>query len=505
MLVVIEQSQRQVVVRCCEHARGVGVRPGMPVAQARALFAPADAARVRLEAHEPERDHAALTRLAIWAHCLSPVVSLDTPINSASHTEPDSSDDLLAEPEGILLDMTGSEAVFGGEEHMLDLARQRFDRLGIHARIALAPTVGCAWALARFADASPTRITPGDQRNTLAPLPIAALRVSGETVAALSDVGVETIGQLMELPRSALPARFGGGLLMQLDRALGRLPETIEPIRPLPPPTAGRVFEGPTDRVESIEHAAREVLGEMVRQLRERQMGARLVTLTLHRSDMEPEHLRLTMALPSCDDRHLWSLLRPKLERAHLGFGVEGVACSAGQLRRVGHEQASHWDQPGERAGERSGDRSSGSRWGGEREAAAMIDTLRNRMGIDRVRYATLRASHLPERAVALELEPDRSVPAATPNDRPTLLFERPIPVDVIALTPDGPVHGVRWAGQDHGVACCFGPERLGDEWWRRDAGSTRDYFAVRTERGRWLWLARAIETNRWFIHGVWA
>ena len=91
-----------------------------------------------------------------------------------------------------------------------------------------------------------------------------------------------------------------------------------------------------------------------------------------------------------------------------------------------------------------------------------------------------------------------------TPGDRPTLLFDRPFPAEVIALTPDGPVHRVSWNGEDLVVLACFGPERIGGEWWRaRDA--TRDYFAVCVEDGRWLWLVRGIEGGRWFVHGVWA
>ena len=481
LLVVADQHQRQVVTACCARSRRVGVRAGMAVVQARALFAPDEAGSVCLEPHEPECDRVALHKLAVWAHRFSPVVAIDTPTEEGR------------EPDGLLLDMTGSEAVFDGEERMLRVVAERFGRLRVHAHIAVAPTIGSAWAMARFGSAPSSAVRPGNQRDAIAPLPIAALRLPAETTIGLSDIGIETISQLMDLPRAALPARFGEDVLLQLDRALGHAMETIDPIRPLPLPMAERVFDGPTDRIESIEHAVQGVLDELAGVLRERQVGAREVALVLHRSDLEPEYLEITMARPSCDAQHLWRLLRPKLEHAHLGFGVEGVLVRADAVERILHEQSSHWRD------------TSQQQWGSDRETIALIDTMRNRMGSESVRHAVLRESHLPERAFAMQRELASSPVALTPNDRPTMLFDHPIPIEVIALTPDGPVHRVRWDSREHVVTSCASPERLSNEWWQHTAGSTRDYYAVRIESGRWLWLARAIETNKWFIHGVWA
>ena len=49
----------------------------------------------------------------------------------------------------------------------------------------------------------------GDERDALAPLPLAALRLPGETVAALARVGLKRIGDILDLPRAPLAARFG--------------------------------------------------------------------------------------------------------------------------------------------------------------------------------------------------------------------------------------------------------------------------------------------------------
>ena len=76
----------------------------------------------------------------------------------------------------------------------------------------------------------------------LTPLPLAALRLSHETVAALARLGLKRIGDILDLPRAPLAARFGADLLRQLDRALGREHEPLTPRLPVAPYVAEQAF-----------------------------------------------------------------------------------------------------------------------------------------------------------------------------------------------------------------------------------------------------------------------
>jgi len=430
----------------------------------------------RIERHDPVRERAALRALAQWATRFSPLVAID-------------------EPDGLRLDVAGCAHLFGGEPRLRRTVERRLERLGIASRVAIAPTYGCAWGVARFAPPERRLVEPGGARDAIAPLPARALRLPESLVSDLDALGLHRVGDLLDLPRSAATARFGPELSSRLDQALGQAFELIDPVRREPPVARERLFQGPTTQTEAIEHAVRELLAETCRELSRRDAGAQLVSVELIRSDLPPLTIDLRVSRPARDPRRLWSLLAPKLERAHLGFGVEGVRVRAGDVGRVRHEQSSRWTSD-ERA----------DREALRREAAELIDTLAARFGGDRVRRAALAESHRPERAVrwssALEPEPPEAPPA--PADRPTALLDRPVPADVLALTPDGPVHRVRFGGREHEIVRCVGPERLAPEWWRR-AGSTRDYFAVATSEGRWLWVARSLETGRWFVHGIWA
>ncbi len=445
----------------------------MPAAQARALFEPGG---IRIEPFDPASDARSLRRLAVWAQQLSPLVEIDP-------------------PDGLLLDTSGCDRVFGTEQRLVERAAVSMNGLGIQARVVIAPTFAAARSLARYGP-EPTAVIPGSARleDVLAPLPIAALDAEPATVAALAEIGIERIGHLLELPRSCLPSRFGPSLLLRLDQALGRSFEAIEPVRETEPVSASIAFDGPTVQTEAIELATRALLADVTRRLGERECGARQLEIVLDRSDLEPETVTLSLSRPSRDATHLLRLARPRLERVHLGFGVERLTIRVGVSARIPHRQSEHCDSA-------AADSDTESAFGD------FVDAVVNRLGPSAAMSPRLRALRRPEHAA--EIVPVSDANASRPvhpvdADRPSILLDQPEPAQVVALTPDGPVHSVRWRGHDHAVTRCVGPERIGHEWWR-SPGTTRDYFRVRTESGLWLWLARALEPNRWFVHGVWA
>src|SRR3954471_7449855 len=124
---VIATGGRRLLAALNPAAGAAGLVPGMPLADALSFLpslatVPAD----------PVADFASLTRLAEWCSRYSP------------WTAPDGAD-------GIKIEITGCAHLWGGEAQLAaDLAR-RLTRQTIRHRIAIAGTLGAAWALARFA------------------------------------------------------------------------------------------------------------------------------------------------------------------------------------------------------------------------------------------------------------------------------------------------------------------------------------------------------------------
>lgn len=458
-------------------AFAAGVRPRMSLAHGRALIR---ANRVLEIPHEPDRDAAALAALARWCFRWSPVVRADP-------------------PDSVLLDITGCEHLFGGEERLAVSVRDELARLRVTARIGVASTVGTAGAVARFG-AKPVMLVPaGQERNAIAEFPIAALRADHEACESLAEVGVSTVGQLLDLPRCALPSRYGEGLLRRIDQALGFIAEPVHGVVDQEPLWLALELAGGTTQWESIAEGVKRMLCELVVLLRHREAGACRLAARFTRLDASPAEITLDVTRPTRARSHLWSLLRPKLERLHLGNGIERIELHALRIGPIVHEQRGIVGIDDDRERECS-----------DAELDQMLETMAARLGPDRVRRAERVPSHRPERAFVTQpalAAVERALPveiADPPIARPTVLLDPPEPVEVVVLLPEGPLLRLWWRGVERIVAACHGPERVGGEWWLARE-SSRDYFRVQTDKGVWLWVFHEPVGRGWCVHGVWA
>lgn len=484
VLAVTTVAQAQRVQHCCARAYRAGVRSGMTLAHARAILPHVD---VRGLDHDARRDVLTLEALARWSERFSPVVSVDSSVSGCA--------------DGLLVDITGCEHLFGGEMPIALAVRDGLALLGFTARIGVASTVGAAWAAARFGTGTIVRVPTGEERRALAPLSVAALRVEADIVEALREVAIESVGEVFDLPRSTLPARYGDELLRRIDQALGTLPEPIARLPDRVSFIASRELPGGTTQVEAIEAALKWLLGQL-RQLLERQeSGLRRLEITFDRLDAATITMRLLVTRPTRNEKHLWTLIRPRVERLEMGYGIERITLAASHVARMPHPQEFLPYATGCGENTKADDAA----------FAETLDTIANRFGANRVVRIESRASHLPEHAmcfVSIHEPPAKPEAAAsarwfTPADRPSRLLSRPEPVRVVALTPDGPVVRLWRKDVERRVLGSIGPERIGAAWWSRREPA-RDYFRVQEETGRWLWLYQDRTTRAWFVHGEW-
>ena len=467
------------VVAACRRALGRGVRVGMTVAHASAVLDEVP----RVDGHAPDADAAALAKLARWATRFTPGVAPDP-------------------PDGLMLDVRGCERLYGGLLPLARRVRRAITTLRIDVRVAVAPTIGLAWGLARFGDEGvcddPDAALPG--------LPIAALRAGPEVVAALAEVGVDRVGQLAAIPRREVARRFGGETLRRLDEARGEAAEVLDALRHAEVPRATFRLAGPTTQYEAIERIARQLVGELCDTLARTESAARRLTLEVERldGDLRPAFGTLAVALAhaSRDAGHLWHVLRPGVETLDLGRGVEALALAAGDVAPLPHGQA-------RLDGGRDAPRD-------ERDLARLVDLLQGRLGRARVARYEPTPAHVPEAAYRLvpaneprQLMLDFGLMGEVRGDRPTVLLDPPEPAEVALLNPEGPLITLRWRGGSRSIVTTVGPERIGRRWWRyapsRRSLAVRDYYKLQDERGEWLWTFRTLPAGRWFVHGIWS
>jgi protein ImuB len=361
----------------------------------------------------------------------------------------------------------------------------------------------------------------GQEAQALAPLPIEALRLSPATRTALRRLGFKTVGALLDKPRAPFAARFPAELLRRVDQALGRVDEPLVPVVAPPVYHSLRYLLEPVITQEAIVALASRLMQPLVRVLERDDAGVRALRLCLYGVDGAVKTIDIGLTAPTRSVSHVTRLIDLKLEALaameDTGFGFEAIGLavtSAEPMPARQTELAAHSDSSA----------ANGGGWGpgdSAERCAALIDTLRQRLGPARVRQFEAVASHLPERAEMLP--PVSGTAAAWPapeQTRPLLLLPHAEPAKVTALVPDGPPRRFSWRGVTREVTGAQGPERIACEWWRhplpqeeegKEAVPTRDYYLVEDADGYRFWLyreglyGRETADAHWFVHGLFA
>ncbi|WP_332772066.1 DNA polymerase Y family protein [Phenylobacterium sp.] len=456
-------------------AAAAGLFPGQKATDAAALVPNL----VTAEA-ETEADAAALTALVDWSVRFSHAVA-------------------AAPPDGLFLDITGVDHLWGGEAELVADFRSRLARNDLFFRCAVADTPGAAWALAHYGKGAEIIAPPNGQADLLAYLPPAALRLEPEAAAQIERLGLRYLFQIIGLPRAPFARRFGKQALLRLDQAMGRAEEALTFRRPPNPWFARLAFFEPISVLEDLQRVSRDVAAKLCARLELESRGAKRFELTFHRLDGKAYPLTIGLSIPGRDPARIAKLFAPKLETVDPGFGIEVVTITAEAVEVLSGRQA-RLDAAREAALEEG--------------LAPLVDRLVNRLGEDRVWKSAPVESHVPEQS-AQPGAPLGATAAWNPETpRPLRLFRRPEPLDlVLALTPDDPPRQFQWRKQTHRVRHAEGPERIGAEWWRGEidevrTDQVRDYYRVEDQEGGRFWVYReglyeAGVPAKWFLHGL--
>ncbi|MBA4353357.1 MAG: nucleotidyltransferase [Novosphingobium sp.] len=467
-------------------AQALGLTPGMTLADARAV----QPDLVVADANEAADRHC-LQRLARRCIAWSPLV---TP----------------APPDGIVLDIAGSDHLFGGETEMIAQIEEVMGSIGMAVRLAPAFTSEAAQALARHA-----RLPVEDEREAIRALPVAALGLDPASGTALRRAGLKTVGHVATRSSAAIAARFGMEAVTALRRLLG---EEQAPIKPLVSPAPlhfERHFAEPIALQATIAACFCDLLGEAAQVLEQRDLGGRRFTLTLFRSDGARQRLDIETGRSTRDIALVLRLFDERIatlaDPLDPGFGYDRITLFLPLTEPLTAEQPG-FDGEGK----------------AEAELTELIDRLSTRLAPQNLVRLIPRDSHLPEQAQlalpAIEMRAPVCWPAppkGEPPMRPLFLFDPPQPVEVIAEVPDGPPHRFRWRRKLHEVRLYEGPERIAPEWWRHKGGEqpgqgglTRDYYRVEDVRGRRYWIFRhglysekpdPRQGPKWYMHGLFA
>jgi protein ImuB len=488
VVVAVGEGARAEVVACSLEAERLGIAPGFRVAQARVVCS---SLTVRTASAVAER--AAQEALCDAAYGLSPRVE-------------------DAGAGVVFLDLEGLQALHGSEEEIVRLLVNGAAAVGLEASVGVASTKIAARLAAR--DGGGRAIVPRHAEwSFLAPLPVQLLEPSEGLRETLSRWGIRTLGELAELPASAVATRLGaeGGALVR--RARG---EDEAPLLCRTPPLCfaeSCELDFGVEAIDPFLFIARPLLERLTARLAQRGLVCGDLRLALRLAGRGRDERTVVVAAPSNEVKALLTLLRLNLEAQPPPAAVEEIrlAAVAEQLRPVQLDLLRPNGPPPARL-------------------AATLAKLTALCGDDRVGNPIVADSHDP---AAYGLQPCVAAAAASskfqvPDSkagfggaalgiwnlefgmmalraiRPARLlevFEDGGRLDFVRLVAPGRDDTSAYRCQGR-VVSAAGPWRVQGEWWKESAFH-RDYYDLQLSDGAVYRVFFDRDHAQWFVDGV--
>ena len=504
-----DSRRGQLVTACSSLASKQGIAIGMPLSEACSLAsvsAKTHATNLQTKTqnfiephvieHDPLADLEMLNQLATDCEQFSPLVGLETNwkplIKGKGNGNKGNGNN--EQPEALLLDITNVTHLFDGEVNLVQKAESFMRQRRYLPRLSLADTVGAAWAISHAANTTTTIVPANQTEHQLSSLPVWTLRIPDSIVEVLSQLGIRTVGQLLNLPRDGLNSRFGEELLYRIDQALGAIDETIVATTEEAEFEAAYSIEHPTARRETIQQIVLQLMQQLSQQLYVAGRGALQIECHVNCSGGRKIQIQVGLFQPRADADHLMQLAAMQLDTLILPSAATAISIKATTTARLAAKQQELWT-------DRHRDAPVQLAW--------LVEKLSSRLGQDRVSTARLQSAIQPERAcryvtatgkqVARRVDQGTKQSERSTAERPLWMPALPIPLNV--TTNNGSPTTFQNEGKQHQIARYWGPERIETAWWRGKC-VRRDYYRIETKTGDRYWIFQRLNDRNWFLHG---
>lgn len=418
-----------------------------------------------LTERSPVREQQVLEQLATWLERFSSFVS-------------------IAGKNLLLLEIAGSLRLFGGLPQLRQAIAKGLESQGFAAALAIAPTpLGAIW----LARAGRRRCIRAEENLSpaLRALPLACLHWPQGQCEALAGMGIATVGDCLRLPREGFARRFGAERLLELDRALGHLPDPRDSWRAPERFCADfEMSEEQSDR-ELLLNICHELLVSHEQFLLARQLGTQRLCFSFFHLKSTATELTLGSALADRSAMRWFDLLKIRFEALRLPEAVIAVRLRSGLSQPLQAETA------------KLGFNVKAGQQRRRYSIAQLAERLIARIGDQSVNAVNMVAEHRPEYAFRVQHPLSdwsaNTLDGRNPVERPLWMLPEPA---LLSADRGYPLHkGCRLTLLD-------GPERLETGWWDDDSIS-RDYYTAINAAGIRLWVFRnRRRTPDWYLHG---
>jgi protein ImuB len=248
-------------------------------------------------------------------------------------------EDRSAEQEFLcVIDISGTEKLFGQPAHLAGTLSEQVRGLGFTASIAVSSNFEAAICLARGISKRTITITGvGTEAIALAPLPITVPALPKHIAETLASWGIHTLGMLATLSEEALISRLGQTAKRLSLLARGEMPHHFVPIEAAFTLAEHIELDTAAELLESLLVVMSVMLEQVIQRAASRILALASITVTLQLEGSRTHVRTIRPPLPSTD-RKLWlKLIRLDLEAYPPDKPITAitVAAETGSLNKV--------------------------------------------------------------------------------------------------------------------------------------------------------------------------
>ena len=394
----------------------------------------------------------------------------------------------------LVLDLAGTGLLIGPPAQVATRIQKELKALGLESAICVCSHVPTALAIMRTLrhGSAPVLISSGQERASLAPLPLNVIEPDAALAERFERWGIHTLGQLAALPLSDLIARVGQSAKRLHQLATGTQPHLFRPTEQIFALQAQVVFEDSIELMDSLLFALGPMLERLIALVTAKALALLSLQLTLKLEGNGEHSISVKPALSSVDRKFLLKLFQ-------LELAAHPPSAAVVALKLIAEPAPPSREQ--------------GGLFSPQLPDASRLDVtlarIQSVVGEGNVGSAQLRDSHAPEGFAMLPFQLQLAASIREKQEPPVrMAFRRFCPPWNAYVTQDASRPSfIACEHQQFRVKHAYGPWYSSGEWWNSSAWAREEWEVIlRAENAPiplHALLVHDLITQDWRLEGI--
>ena len=382
--------------------------------------------------------------------------------------------DITIENHALCLEISKSKRLFRGYNNLLCLIHEKISLHKIFAinGFGINPLIAKILCKNKFQKNLPNLNNVYKELNKI---PAIKITDNLNTRKIFSQLGIQSIKDLIDIPISLLSERFNSDLISNLEILLNKKQQILCKFKP------SKTFHDEIQYINGLTNKESLIfpMKSLLKSLNEYLIAIHCRCSQIIWEFTTPLNINITMKIKLSRSKNDWSellnLSRIKLDNINLPKVIEKVSLYCADLiedKKINNEIFN--------------DNKNKSQYKGN-----LVDSIVAKVGEKALFTLLTKNEHIPEKAGSITKFDMKQFfeQQTTENTRPLWLLKTPNPIKFL--------NGKLYFKSP--ITILSGPERINDNWWENN--QQLDYYIARDEEGTNYWIYKS--GVKWFIHGI--